>query len=324
MSGTPEGSIVSIAHLSDCHLPNVAGFSPRYWNLKRGLGFLNWHLKRKAIHSRAAVAALVADVHAQAPDHIAVTGDLVNIGLPAEYVAARDWLTALGPPDRVSVVPGNHDIYVEPEGTAGVALWADYMSPDAYGHSIMGKAGALEAGPRFPFLRRVGSAAIVGVNSSCATAVGYAGGEVGAAQRQRLGVILSQLKAEGLFRLVLIHHPPMPGLTPPRRSILDAAEVEAVIARHGAELVLHGHNHRRSQARIGDTRIEGIGSASAVRGYHDEPAAQYALYRIAVTGGRASVTVTLRGFPTAPAGRASESADLLVQELGTSEFKCAL
>ena len=34
------------------------------------------------------------------PDHIAVTGDLVNLSLPAEYAPARAWLDALGSPAR--------------------------------------------------------------------------------------------------------------------------------------------------------------------------------------------------------------------------------
>ena len=59
------------------------------------------------------LAALVADLKARTPDHIAVTGDLVNLSLPSEFVAARAWLDALGNPRDVSVVPGNHDAYVQ-------------------------------------------------------------------------------------------------------------------------------------------------------------------------------------------------------------------
>ena len=58
------------------------------------------------------LARIVGDLKAQAPDHIAVTGDLVNISLAAEYAPARAWLDALGPPQDVTLVPGNHDAYV--------------------------------------------------------------------------------------------------------------------------------------------------------------------------------------------------------------------
>ena len=315
----PRANLVTIAHLSDVHLPNVRGFSARYWNIKRGLGWLNWHLKRKRIHSRAAIDALIRDLSAQVPDHIAVTGDLVNIGLPGEYEAARDWLGTVGTADRVSVVPGNHDIYVEPEGTAGVALWRAYMCSDAFGAGIAGQPASGEDA-QFPYVRRIGPAALVGVNSSCATAVGYADGEVGGEQRARLAQLLDRLGSEGLARIVMIHHPPMPGLTAPRRSIRDAAEVAAVIERHGAELVLHGHNHRVSHAMIGNARVDGIASASALRALHDEPEARYTLYRVSSAEGRVRISRELRGL--APITGVDQ--ELVVRIFGTNEFECAV
>src|SRR5690242_7882516 len=102
----------TLAHLSD---PHLAPFRrPRLGELagKRALGFANWQLRRHACHRREIVDALTADVIAAAPDHIAVTGDLVNIALDDEFAPARAWLERLGPPDHVTFVPGNHDIYV--------------------------------------------------------------------------------------------------------------------------------------------------------------------------------------------------------------------
>ena len=55
---------------------------------------------------------IVADIKASSPDHLAVTGDLVNLALDAEIEMARYWLETLGSPHDVSVVPGNHDAYV--------------------------------------------------------------------------------------------------------------------------------------------------------------------------------------------------------------------
>ena len=134
---------ITIAHLSDVHLPPVAGFWPRHWNVKRTLGWLNWQRKRRFIHSRAALDAIVADAKAQRPDHILVSGDLINIGLPAEYEAALEWLRTVGPPDRVSVVPGNHDIYVPMASDPGVARWMPYRAGEG------GDTG-------FPYVRRIG------------------------------------------------------------------------------------------------------------------------------------------------------------------------
>src|SRR5262245_20870630 len=101
-----------LAHLSDPHLAPLP--RPRIAELasKRLTGYLNWLRKRRAIHESDVLAAIVRDLSSQRPDHIAVTGDLVNIALPAEFENARRWLDRLGPAADVSLVPGNHDAYV--------------------------------------------------------------------------------------------------------------------------------------------------------------------------------------------------------------------
>ena len=101
-----------LAHLSDPHLGPLP--APRLRELlgKRATGFINWRRKRHLIHRGDVLARIVADLKAQAPDHIAVSGDLVNISLPGEYLPALTWLSSLGPPDDVTLVPGNHDVYI--------------------------------------------------------------------------------------------------------------------------------------------------------------------------------------------------------------------
>ena len=113
-----------LAHLSDIHLAPLPVPRPAELLSKRGLGFINWLRKRRAIHRPEVLAALVADLKAQAPGHIAVTGDLVNLSLSNEFAPARAWLERLGTPGDVTFVPGNHDAYVRGgrrPGEAGVA-----------------------------------------------------------------------------------------------------------------------------------------------------------------------------------------------------------
>ena len=101
-----------LAHLSDPHLPPLP--RPRLFELagKRVLGYVNWTRNRHKYHRREVLDVLVSDLQAQSPDHIAVTGDLVNLALEAEFAAARAWLESLGPPKRITAIPGNHDAYV--------------------------------------------------------------------------------------------------------------------------------------------------------------------------------------------------------------------
>ena len=287
---------ITLAHISDVHLGPLGGFRPRYWNLKRGLGYLNWHTRRRAVHSREVADLIAADAVAARADHIAVTGDLANLGLPAEYDAALTWLEALGPPERVSVVPGNHDIYTARlHGASCLDTWQRHMTPDAFGAGIIKTRD-----DGFPYVRRVGPVAIVGLNSAVPTPPFVAAGKVGDAQLKALGPVLDLLAAAQMIRVVLIHHPPLPGQAPPRRGLADAADLEKVLMQHGAELVLHGHNHRDMLAwrqwHRGAFPVIGVASGSACRPHKAEPPARYNLFRIGRSGGEVSIDWSLRGL----------------------------
>jgi 3',5'-cyclic AMP phosphodiesterase CpdA len=273
---------ITIAHLTDVHLGPIAGFEPRYWNLKRLLGYLNWLRNRRSAYQRDALDRILADLEAQQPDHIAVTGDLVNIGLPQEHINALAWLEELGSPGDVTVIPGNHDIYSGIGADRGTRRWAPYMASDAAGKAIAGESAD------FPFVRVLGGLALVGVNSATPTPPFAAWGKLGAEQLARLAGILDQLREEDLFRLVLVHHPPLQGQARPTRALRDAASLEAVLAEHGAELVIHGHNHHNMltvrPTVSGPMAVVGAPSASLGRNYKNEPLARYNLYRVAGDG----------------------------------------
>ena len=286
---------VTLAHLSDVHLASLPGIPLRHLNLKRGLGYLNWQRGRRHAHQRPALDLVVADMLAHRPDHIAVTGDLINLSLPAEYEAARDWLYGLGAPDKVTVVPGNHDIYTSLRGDPGVARWADYMRSDAWGRRL-----AEGARPQFPFVRRIGPAALIALNSAVETPPFVAAGRLGEAQLAALADLLSKVEAEGLIRVVLIHHPPLPGQASARRGLQDAAALQSVLVERGAELVLHGHNHRDSHADFAWARgripVIGVASGSMGRVHKGEPLGRYNLLRIGRVDNRAHIECVTRGL----------------------------
>jgi 3',5'-cyclic AMP phosphodiesterase CpdA len=262
-----------LAHSSDLHM----ALTPRLSELagKRGLGFINWQRGRKYIHRRETLEIITRDVKAAAADHIAVTGDLVNLSLPVEYAAARAWLDNLGPPHDVTVIPGNHDAYVLQALGGPEKFWGDYMRGDDGG----------EPGT-FPFVRRRGPVALIALSSALPTGPFMATGELGDAQLARLAEALEQTR--GLFRVVLIHHPPE---SPPKRylrRLTDGAEFRQVLAVHGADLVLHGHDHRRALTWLDgpDKKIPAVGvtSASARVAHRHENAAGYHLFRIEADG----------------------------------------
>lgn len=297
---------ITLAHLSDVHLSPVRGFALRYLNVKRGLGYLNWQRSRRRVHRRPSLDLVVADLKAQRPDHIAVTGDLINLGLPEEYAAALTWLEGLGRPDAVTVIPGNHDIYTVLRGDPGVARWSSYMCPDAWGAQFAegGRDG-------FPFVRRFGRAALIGLNSAVKTPPFVAAGLLGEAQIGALARILDRLSPEGVVRVVLIHHPPLVGQAPRRRALRDAAQLEHVLAEHGAELVLHGHNHCDDYIdlawRRGSIPVVGIASGSAGRVRRHEPLGRYNL--LSITQGEDCVRIECVTRGLDPTGTFMEQID---------------
>ena len=295
-----------LAHLSDVHLGPLPRFGRAHWNVKRTLGWVNWMRKRRSTHRPEIVARLLADMAAQSPTHLAVTGDLINIGLPEEYVGATRWLEHIGSPSNVSVVPGNHDIYTHLGSDSGVARWSAWMSNFDDAHpSTFSAPGSDWSIDTFPWVRRLGGVALVGINSAIPTRPFRAIGHVGAAQLQRLEQILAYLATEPVTRIVLVHHPALPGQAAPAKALTDAAALETVLQRHGVELVLHGHNHRRMlafrQGPTGAIPFVGVPSASAAVAHRTEDLARYHLFQMTPGDRAAPIELIARGL-TEPDG----------------------
>ena len=279
-----------IAHLTDPHVGPLPRPAIRHLLGKRFTGYMNWRRGRRDAHDMDVLAALVRDLREQAPDHIVCTGDVCNLGLASEWGSSRLFLDGLGDPETVSFVPGNHDAYVQ-KSLAGLLKAID---PFARGDD--------PAPPRFPYLRRRGPVAIVGLSSAVPTPPFVASGRMGPAQRKHAEELLARLAKEPLFRLVLIHHPPHVGGAPAGRNLTDAEKFETVIRNAGADLIVHGHNHVGSVAHVegpnGWIPVIGAPSASA-RGGALTHRAGYHLFTISGEPGAFRVEAELRGLDQA-------------------------
>ncbi|HMA13998.1 MAG: metallophosphoesterase family protein [Bacteroidota bacterium] len=286
----------TLAHISDPHLGPLPPVRPSELMNKRFFGWLSWVRRRRALHRPEVLAALAADLAGVAPDHLVITGDLTNIALPGEFALVGRWLESLGAPEAVSVVPGNHDAYVAVPWETSLAKWSAFMACE--------EAGTAAAGPEaFPYVRRRGPAAIIGLSSAQPTPLFQAHGTLGQAQLERLDAVLRRLGKEGRFRVVLLHHPPSLEKVVWRKRLVDAQAFRAVIADAGAELILHGHDHTFGSETIpgpgGPVPVVGVPSASAGRGGGRHPIAHYQLYRIEKAGNTWRIEVAARGFDAA-------------------------
>ncbi|MCB1508983.1 MAG: metallophosphoesterase, partial [Hyphomicrobiaceae bacterium] len=146
---------------------------------------------------------------------------------------------------------------------------------------------------RFPYVRKRGPIALIGVSTATATGPFMATGEVRRKQRKRLAAALQATR--GAFRIVLIHHPPVSGATPWHKRLIKAGKIRAILEEHGAELVLHGHTHLPTRRLLtgpqGPIPVIGVAAAGEAPGSH-RPPAQYNLFEISGEAGRWSCTLT--------------------------------
>jgi len=277
-----------LAHLSDPHLAPL--MRPRLRELagKRVIGVANWRWRRRLEHQMHVLDALLEDLAAQHPDHTAVTGDLVNVAAAGEFGPARSFLTRIGSPEAVTFVPGNHDAYVRATVPYAARHWGEFMTGDP-------PAGTA---PHFPFLRRRGPVALIGLSTGVPTGPFMAWGRLGAEQIARLDTLLENLAGEQVFRVVLLHHPPIGHAGDRFKRLVDRGAFAEVLRRRGADLVLHGHDHSRSLGFLdgpsGRIPVAGVPSASALGRQHDP--AGYSLFRIEKVGDGWRCEMVARGL----------------------------
>jgi 3',5'-cyclic AMP phosphodiesterase CpdA len=274
---------MKLAHFSDVHALSLDGVRPWQFLNKRVAGYLNLRLKRREKHPVALFRAIVDDLNARPVDHVVVTGDLTNLSLRPEFDLARSILDGirLGPAE-VSVIPGNHDVYTL--GALQQRLFRQLLEPYACSD---GKAAV-----EFPLVRVRGEVAIVGLSTALPSPPPLADGWLGSAQLEKLDAALAAL--DGKFRVLLLHHPPYTNRHSILRGLRDRRPLQKILARRGAELVLHGHEHRDLAVTLPGPRglipVIGVGSGT----YDDRRADRRARYNVYTIEGGQLVSVERR------------------------------
>lgn len=284
-----------LAHLTDLHLPIPVPPEPGELLSKRALGYLSWVRNRRYRHRIEALERVVEDCKRSAPDLTAISGDLLNISLPAEFSSGLQWLEKNFAPAAAAFCPGNHDAYVPVRWSEGIGRFGQFMLGARAGDaSVRAPIGADD----FPFVRDAGPVSVVFANSSPPTLPGLATGRLGAAQISRIGRELARLGEAGRCRILVLHHPVSDGATPGRKALDDRKALRSALHEAGVELILHGHTHypvwTTVETKNGARPVAGGGSASHpdVRGKYRP--ARYNLFSIdgdAAEGWRVEVDV---------------------------------
>lgn len=263
-----------LAHISDIHLSPLPEPSVGELIGKRLTGYINWKTHRKDVMNSGVLAHLMRELHLRNPHHTAITGDLVNLALKQEYINAREWLSQQGNPKDISLVFGNHDAYVVGAFKTACRVFAPWISGDV----------ALARAHPFPYMRVRGQLAIIGLSSAIATPPFCASGFFGAGQARQLRALCKLSDELNLFKVLLIHHPPLAGATRFASKLWGIGRLQKTVAACGAHLILHGHTHLPTLSYIPGKQgavvpVVGVASASQQVG-SSKPAANFNWFAI--------------------------------------------
>ncbi|WP_437594042.1 metallophosphoesterase family protein [Sorangium sp. So ce1000] len=286
-----------IAHLSDLHLLSLEGAVPFRLLNKRLTGYLNLRFRRHAIHKPHAVRAAAREIRRLDVDHVVITGDVSNLALEREFVLVRNFLQSdLGlPPERVSIVPGNHDAYTQ--GAHRSQRFSQYFAPYLRSDLPLDTPGNGDGGASaFPFVHLRGPVAIIGLSTAWPRPPLVASGRLGPVQLRALERALAHPEVRRRTPVVLQHHPfhnPASRAKTLLEGLGDAAAEGRLLRQVGRGLLLHGHLHRRIHRKLHTERghIDAVGATSASLLHDsDERMAGFNVYEIGDAGAIEGIT----------------------------------
>jgi 3',5'-cyclic AMP phosphodiesterase CpdA len=279
--------MIRIAHVSDLH---VLSRTAAHWRSivfnKRVTGYANLVLRRGRVHRRDYLLSVLAAA-AEQSDHLVVTGDITNLSLEHEYEQACRLLSDVARRTEVTVMPGNHDIYLPSthEGRRFAHHFAPFLASD-----LPELARDLQAGP-FPCVKLRGPVAFIALSSAVPRPPFVAAGYVGRPQLQALEQVLGHPAVRRRTPIVLIHHPPVdarPRLVQLRDGLVDGAALRNVLAplTHGVVLFGHLHVRRRCTLHTPSGTLDVVAASGAALSHADAAArAGFNLY-VVDDGGR--------------------------------------
>jgi len=291
---------MKIAHFSDLHVLALQGVGMHRFLNKRLTGWANLRLKRKAVHHTELVHAIARALSDGGYDHVICTGDLTNLALESEFAAVRaifDRELDLDP-SRVTVVPGNHDLYTRGAGTSRrfARYFVDWLASDLPALATETSAGL------FPVVKLRGALAIVGLSSAVPRPPFVAAGEIGKAQLDALARILAHPEVTSRTAIVALHHP-VARTASARKQYLDglrdAPALLSVLRSLSSGLVVHGHLHRRVQRTITTTNgrlIQAGATSASLQSADPNRMAGYNVYDVSPNG---AIALEARVYETA-------------------------
>ena len=207
---------------------------------------------------RNAVLAL-RRAHVAGAEHALLTGDLTEDGLPAQYDLLKEVLNESGfAPDQVTLVPGNHDTYSDPEA------WHKALSGTLRAYRRTSGAHAvtlLDEAVIMPMSTVIESQTFM-----------ISVGAIKTADVERAAALAADPACKNRTAIVAMHHPPL-GLSNPVVNAIDGLRYSKPmrdLLNDTSELrVLHGHIHRAIDRTLQRRSHAQVIAADAIRSGSD-------------------------------------------------------
>ncbi|MBI5535766.1 MAG: metallophosphoesterase [Deltaproteobacteria bacterium] len=246
-----------IAHLTDLHVLEdhhrlrdpLARFRLAFLSARRPLDAAGRRTRVRRALDRAARAA---------PDHLVITGDLTEDGTAEQFeVLAELLLASRFEPSQITLLPGNHDTYSDPDA------WEKALSGPLRPFAATSRAGAVSV---------LADAVIVQLSTPIHQHYARSAGLVRQEAVRDIDRIAGDPSFAGRTLIVAQHHPP---LRHPLRivhfwdGLLRCDLMTTLLLRHEHAHVLHGHIHESRSRRLAGRSASQVFSAPAVVDHPD-------------------------------------------------------
>jgi 3',5'-cyclic AMP phosphodiesterase CpdA len=266
---------------------------------KRLAGYANFVWRRGRVHRREYLQTVLAAA-ASSADHVVVTGDITNLAFESEFREARRMLDDLARTVEVTVIPGNHDIYlpqVQRDRTF-TRYFGSFLESDLPDLGVDLPVG------RYPCVKLRGPVAIIALSSAVPRPPFIAAGYLGTAQLEAFTRVLRHPEVRTRTPVVLVHHPPVDPrcqLAQLRDGLVDGASFRSALLPLSRGLVLFGHLHVRVRCKLRTPSgtIDVVGASGAALDHPDKTVrAGFNLYHLDTSGPAA-----IEGYVLDPASK---------------------
>ena len=244
--------MATIAHLTDLHLVEN-NYAHRRFESRARLQYLSFGRPLAPAARGNRVAAALRAVRLRDVDHLLITGDLTEDGHPDQFEVLAELLAESRiPPERVTLVPGNHDAYIDTDGFAKALRGP--LRPYAAASSV---ATAL----------RFRDVTIVPVSTAFQQSPLRSAGAIASHELAALAGIATDPSLAGRPIVFAQHHPPGAAFIPLVQWLDGLTEHSALsdLFRRCPHLhVMHGHTHRCSDKSACKGEAARVFSARAV------------------------------------------------------------